>query len=116
MHPAKCADAGIFGLGNPVADQEARRFIHKRYPGRSEDVVVSGSGVQAFTAVEQLLSMGIAPARITVVVPEEEGKVAGIPEKKVSCASKVLYFSQSLFPWSNSSISFADDTDFPVDH
>lgn len=84
LHPARCADVGVFSLGNPAADLHALRYIRQRYANRSDDVVVSGSGLPVFTAVARLLKIGVAPTRITVVVREDEGHVEGLTEKNVS--------------------------------
>lgn len=82
-HPARCADIGVFSLGNPQVDAKALRYIQHRYPGRSDDVVVSGSGLAVFAAVARLLKFGVAPMRITVVVKDDEGTIQGLAEKNV---------------------------------
>ena len=84
LHPAKCAEIGVFSLGSPAADLQALRYIRNRYSARSDDVVVSGSGLPVFAAVARLLRAGMSPTRITVVVREEEGRVEGLNEKNVS--------------------------------
>jgi hypothetical protein len=82
-HPARCADIGVFSLGNPAADAKALRYVKQRYSSRSDDVVVSGSGLAVFAAVARLLRFGLSPTRITVVVREEEGAIQGLYEKNV---------------------------------
>lgn len=84
LHPARCADIGVFSLGSPLADLQALRYIRHRYGQRSDDIVVSGSGLPVFTAVSRLLQIGVAPTRITVVVKEDEGFIEGLTEKNVS--------------------------------
>ncbi|KAJ1433137.1 hypothetical protein B484DRAFT_478475 [Ochromonadaceae sp. CCMP2298] len=84
LHPARCADVGVFSLGNPASDALALAYIRKRYPNRSDDIVVSGSGLPVFAAVARLLKLGLDPMRITVVVHEEEGKIQGLKEKSVT--------------------------------
>mmetsp|Transcript_16681 Transcript_16681/g.28251 ORF Transcript_16681/g.28251 Transcript_16681/m.28251 type:complete len:1262 (-) Transcript_16681:1911-5696(-) len=84
LHPAQCADAGIFSLGNPSADILALKYIRKRYPSRSDDVVVAGSGLPVFAAVAKLLKIGIDPMRITLVEREEEGRISGLKEKAIT--------------------------------
>lgn len=89
---------GVFGLGNPCADYAALQYVKKRYSGRTEDVVVNGAGIEMFAAVAKLIKCGIAPSRITVVTPEEEGKVKGFPERKVFCFPLLFHvFFPSFF-------------------
>lgn len=83
MHPARCADSGIFSLGNPTIDTIAMKYIKKRYPARTDDVIVYGSGLVALTAVSKLLQIGLSPNRITFVVPEEEGVIDVSLDKNV---------------------------------
>jgi hypothetical protein len=83
-HPARCADLGVFSLGNPAVDTKALRYIQHRYASRADDIVVSGSGLPVFAAVARLLKYGVSPTRITVVVREEEGTIQGLTEKNVS--------------------------------
>lgn len=122
LHPARCADIGVFSLGSPLADLQALRYIRHRYSilckktrkscfvlfwliklsrsprfscrygQRSDDVVVSGSGLPVFAAVARLLSTGVAPTRITVVVKEDEGFIEGLTEKSVSYIHLCLHF------------------------
>lgn len=84
LHPARCADVGVFSLGSPSADLHALRYIRHRYGQRSDDVVVAGSGLSVFAAVSRLLMIGVAPTRITAVVREAEGYIEGLTEKNVS--------------------------------
>ena len=74
-HPTRCADSGIFALGNPTIDNIALKYIKKRYPARTDDVIVYGSGLAALVAVSKLLRIGLSPNRITLVVQEEEGVI-----------------------------------------
>ncbi len=60
-----------------------KHFSSFRYGQRSDDVVVSGSGLPVFAAVARLLNTGVAPTRITVVVKEDEGFIDGLTEKNV---------------------------------
>ena len=83
-HPSRCADIGVFSLGNPAADIKALRYIQQRGTSHTQDVIVSGSGLAVFTAVARLLKFGIEPTRITVAVREEEGNITGLTEKNVS--------------------------------
>ena len=83
MHPARCADSGIFSLGNPTSDTIAMKYIKKRYPTRTDDVIVYGSGIAALTVVSKLLQIGLTPNRITLVVSEEEGVVDVSLDKNV---------------------------------
>lgn len=89
-HPARCADVGVFSLGNAAADAKALRYVQQRYATRSDDVVVSGSGLPVFAAVARLLKFGLAPTRITVVVREPEGTIEGLTEKNVSKVGRFL--------------------------
>lgn len=85
----------MFSLGSPLADLQALRYIRHRYGQRSDDIVVSGSGLPVFTAVSRLLQIGVAPTRITVVVKEDEGFIEGLAEKNVSAlfyTLLILYF------------------------
>jgi hypothetical protein len=90
-HPARCADLGVFSLGNPAVDTKALRYIQHPYASRADDIVVSGSGLPVFAAVARLLKYGVSPTRITVVVREEEGTIQGLTEKNVSAPMHHLF-------------------------
>ena len=84
MHPARCADSGIFSLGSPSLDRHAMEYIMKRYPVRTDDIIVSGTGIAAFAAISSLINMGIASNRITLLVKSEEQIVDETLDKFVS--------------------------------
>jgi hypothetical protein len=99
MHPARCADVGIFSLGNPTIDLLALRYIKQRYNNRNDDVVISGAGLAVFHAAGRLLKVGVSPMRITLVVREEEGNIEGFTEKNVciSCCDDKDVFKTYFF-------------------
>lgn len=84
MHSAKCADAGIFQLGNPSADLLAVRWIRKRYSSKMEPVVVYGTVIRAFTAVARLLRSGVAASRVVTVLQDSESFISEIEDSVVS--------------------------------
>lgn len=84
MHPSRCADSGIFSLGSPSLDRRAMEYIMKRYPVRTDDVIISGTGIAAYAAISSLINMGIASNRITLLVKSEEQIVDETLDKFVS--------------------------------
>jgi hypothetical protein len=71
MHPATCSERGIFGLGNPFADEVALRWALQHSDGHNNGVVVYGTGIDALSAVGSLMTH-IAPERITLVTPDAD--------------------------------------------
>lgn len=88
MHSAKCADAGIFELGNPCADLLAVRWIRRRYSSKMEAIVVYGTVIRALTAVARLMRSGVAASRLVVVLPDSESCITEIEDETV--ADKLL--------------------------
>jgi len=56
----------------------------KRYPVRTDDVIISGTGIAAYAAISSLINMGIASNRITLLVKSEEQIVDETLDKFVS--------------------------------
>lgn len=104
MHPARCADSGIFSLGSPSLDRHAMEYIMKRYPVRTDDIIISGTGIAAFAAISSLINMGIASNRITLLVKSEEQIVDETLDKFVS-----IYLYTFIFLYVYHMISFVDD-------
>lgn len=91
MHPSRCADSGIFSLGSPSLDRRAMEYIMKRYPVRTDDVIISGTGIAALAAISSLINMGIASNRITLLVRSEEHIVDDTIDKFVSTVSIYIF-------------------------
>jgi len=90
MHPSRCADSGIFSLGSPSLDRHAMEYIMKRYPVRTDDVIICGSGISALAAISSLINMGIASNRITLLVRSEDQFIDETLDKFVSIF--ILFF------------------------
>lgn len=84
VHPAKCADAGIFALGNPAADLLALSYVKKRAVNRAESVVICGQGVKVLAAAEGLIRSGIEPSKIACVIEEPGYALEGCGEVGLS--------------------------------
>eukprot|EP01037_Dinobryon_pediforme_P018940 gene18940-19279_t len=78
-HPSKCADCGIFSLGNPTADLLALRWV-KRRNNRGDPIVVYGEALRAFCCAAKLIRSGIPPNKIVVAVSEESPFFASIDD------------------------------------
>ena len=82
MHPSTCAQRGIFGLGNPHADETALRWVLQQSLTDSSaegnastaggGVVVFGSGTDALAAIGGLIKNNVPSAKISLVIPEIE--------------------------------------------
>ncbi len=83
MHSAKCADAGVFELGNPSADLLAVRWIRKRYASKLEAIVVYGTVIRTFTAIARLLKSGISAGRLVAVLQDSETFINEIEDAAV---------------------------------
>lgn len=84
MHPSKCADCGIFELGNPTADFLAVKWLRKRYTPKVEIIVIYGSTIKALTAVQRLVRAGIPCNRLMAVLPDSASMIDEIEEASVS--------------------------------
>ena len=47
-------------------------YINKRYPVRTDDVIISGSGIAALAAISSLINIGVSSNRITLLVKNED--------------------------------------------
>ncbi len=83
VHPAKCADAAIFSLGNPAADLLALTWVKKRIANRSDPVVICGVALKVLAAAEGLLRAGVEPSRIVLVVNDAVDYIEGINDSQV---------------------------------
>lgn len=83
VHPAKCADAAIFALGNPAADLLALSWIKKRLANRSDPVIICGVAIKVFAAAEGLLKSGVEPSRIVLVVSDSADYIEGCTDQQV---------------------------------
>jgi hypothetical protein len=84
VHPAKCADAGIFALGNPTADLLAAAWVKKRAQNRNEPIVICGTALKVLTATEGLLRCGVDPDKIVCVINEHDDQFEGCQDFTVS--------------------------------
>lgn len=84
VHPAKCADAGIFALGNPASDLLALSWVKKRAVNRTEPVVICGVALKVLAAAEGLIRGGIEPARIVCVITDAPENIEGCNDLIVS--------------------------------
>jgi hypothetical protein len=83
VHPAKCADAAIFALGNPASDLLALSWVKKRLANRSDPVVICGIAVKVFAAADGLLKAGVEPSRIALVVTDSSDFMEGCGDQQV---------------------------------
>lgn len=83
VHPSKCADAGIFSLGNPAADLLAINWVRKRAQNRNEPIIICGAALKVLTAAESLLRAGIDPNKIVCLIHELEENIEGCQELTV---------------------------------
>lgn len=94
MHPARCADAGIFELGNPAADLLALRWVRKRHitsgAGGQQSkadggtVVLAGLALHVFHAANTLLQLGISAEHIVCSVLEEAEQLEEMDSERMS--------------------------------
>ncbi|RYH29030.1 DUF4821 domain-containing protein [archaeon] len=84
IHPAKCADAGIFTLGNPSADLIALSYVKKRTASRAESVVIAGKAIKVLVAAESLVRAGVDPNKIACVVNDVPSLIEGSGEPLLS--------------------------------
>lgn len=82
MHPAQCADMGVFSLGNPSADFLAVKWIKKRSP-KADPIAIFGNYLDALCATTRLLSLGVEAKRIAMVVPDEPSSLEGVDDKNI---------------------------------
>ena len=66
-HPLHCAYRGMFGLGDAVSDARALEWVLRQSADRPH-VVVCGSDMETIGVAGALLSRGVDPNRITVVI------------------------------------------------
>jgi hypothetical protein len=88
VHPAKCADVGIFALGNSAADLIALSYVKKRTASRSEYfVVVCGRAIRVLTAAEGLIRAGVDAGKIVCVIEEAADQLQGCGAMAVRAVS-----------------------------
>jgi hypothetical protein len=81
VHPAKCADAGIFGLGNPAADLLATQWAQRRTANKNDPIVISGGAVRCLAAAEGLIRAGIPASKIICVTQDYDSQLAGLGDQ-----------------------------------
>lgn len=84
VHPAKCADAGIFSLGNPSADLLAVQWAQRRTANKNDPIVIAGSALKALTAAQGLIRAGIPASKIICVTSDADNRIAGCGSSTVS--------------------------------
>lgn len=67
VHPLTCASKGVFGIGNPSADEAALEWSNTV----SGNIVIYGTGIDALAAAGSLLNEGIDPSRISLIFKED---------------------------------------------
>lgn len=109
MHPTTCMERGIFGLGNPRADELALRWVLRHSLGVASApsdtgrgggggppkiggaVVVFGSGIDALAAIGGLIKANVPPTLISLVIPETELEELG--HSTVSLTTNTIHLS-----------------------
>ena len=109
MHPTTCMERGIFGLGNPRADELALRWVLRHSLGVASApsdtgrgggggppkiggaVVVFGSGIDALAAIGGLIKANVPPTLISLVIPETELEELG--HSTVSRTTNTIHLS-----------------------
>lgn len=106
IHPATCTDRGIFGIGNPKADELALQWALSHVPTGADGVkvvgevgqkmgcavVIFGTGIDALAAVGGLIRGGVPASLIILVTPEIELK--GLGHSSV-CYSTLFFFCRA---------------------
>ena len=85
MQPQLCANRGIFGIGNPKADDAALKWIR----GHSGQIVVAGSGIDAYSTIGRLLKFGINPDRLHFVITNSVLPSLANPTVSVTIVPKI---------------------------
>lgn len=93
VHPAKCADAGIFGLGNPSADILAVNWAQRRTANKNDPIVITGGAIKVLTAAEGLIRAGIPASKIIGVTQDYDTAVAGVFPGGTVGADPILHAS-----------------------
>eukprot|EP01038_Epipyxis_sp_PR26KG_P007433 gene7433-10129_t len=87
LHSSKCADMGVFELGNPSADLLALKWIRKRYnPNKALEtsIMISGTALKVLSAVSKLTKLGISQQRIVAVISDYESMMEDITDVKIA--------------------------------
>lgn len=89
LHPLKCADLGVFGLGNMTYDTLASNWIEKKKNSKNDTIAVVGLAAYAFHTIETLIrDHNISPDKIVCILSESPYNLELCYDQTVSNALK----------------------------